>query len=161
MGTTATTPQSEQAMKVMRIGFPVLSGVFMLYMPGCLQLTFATTAILAYFQAAAFRSPAVRSWLRIQPLPPSSSTEKKANGPYKGTITTYEKPNEGKDEGWGSSWRNLKNKASTAVARNQASKASTSRLSKSEMAKAKKYEQQRREEIEAEKANKRRRRLGG
>ena len=154
MGTTLSA-QNKQAMALMRIGLPAISALFIMWQPGCLQLTFATTALLALIQSSAFRSPAIRNWLGIQPLPFKPSSEQKQTTPYKGTITAYEKPGEEKDEGWGSSWRDLKKKATDVVATRQASKkATTTRLSKSEMAKAKRYEQQRREEIEAEKANK-------
>ena len=159
MGATVN-PQSAQAMNLMRIGLPIISGLFIMWQPACLQLTFATTALLALAQSSAFRTPIIRKWLGIQPLPDQPAAANKQATPYKGTITAYEKPDIVKDEGWGSAWRNMKKKANKMVADRQASKkASATRLTKSELAKAKRYEQQRRDEIEAEKADRGRRGL--
>ena len=53
--------------------FPVMGGLFMIWFPAGLQLTFCTTALLASTQAALFSSPRFRNLVGMQPLPKPAS----------------------------------------------------------------------------------------
>lgn len=71
--------------------FPAMTGSFMLFWPGSLQITFFTTAMLSLSQAWFLRQPWLRHFLSLQPLPPPS-TNSPLRRPYTGTMNTYQPP---------------------------------------------------------------------
>lgn len=72
-------------------GFPTMTGLFMLWWPGCMQITFFTTAMLSLSQSWLLRQPWLRQMIGIQPLP-TPHTNNPPKGPYTGTLNTYQPP---------------------------------------------------------------------
>jgi YidC/Oxa1 family membrane protein insertase len=71
--------------------FPAMTGTVMLFWPGCMQITFFTTAVLSLSQSWLLRQPWLRQYLGLQPLPPPS-TKSPPRTPYTGTMNTYQPP---------------------------------------------------------------------
>ncbi|KAL9110603.1 MAG: hypothetical protein Q9187_008036 [Circinaria calcarea] len=90
MGTTAM--MNPQMRNLFQYGLPAVSTFFMLFWPGCMQLTFFTTAILSLLQSMIFGNNAARKFIGVQPLPPpQASLTPGSASPYTGTMT-YRSP---------------------------------------------------------------------
>ncbi|KAI9822436.1 MAG: Mitochondrial inner membrane protein oxa1 [Pycnora praestabilis] len=100
-GETGTTLLTPQVQKIMTYGLPLFSGLFMLWWPGALQLTFFATSMLSMGQATLLRNPAFRAYMGITPLPPptpvpsSGGSSSTPPTPYAGRLNiapTYQAP---------------------------------------------------------------------
>lgn len=89
LGSSATMSTAMQ--KTLVYVFPGMTGAFMLFWPGCMQLTFFTTAMLSLSQSWLMRQPWLRQYFGLQPLP-SPSTNPPPRTPYTGTMNTYQPP---------------------------------------------------------------------
>ena len=137
----------------------------MLFWPGCMQLTFFTTAMMSLSQSWALRQPGVRKYLGIQPLPsPASASPPK--GPYTGTMNTYQRPakpaplpeKKGVIEGAisdlkGAAGQAVKS-ARTAMSIDPQEKKKSQGRTREELRRAQAYEEKRRRELAQEKFEK-------
>jgi YidC/Oxa1 family membrane protein insertase len=78
-GNNASTPETQQVMNILRIGFPVIAGGFLLWMPGSVQIYFVVNNLLTQVQLTTFNNTTARKILLLHPmpaknLPPPSST---------------------------------------------------------------------------------------
>ena len=148
--------------------FPAMSGGFMLFWPGCMQITFFTTAILSLSQSWLLRQPWLRQFLGLQPLLPPS-TKSPPRTPYTGTMNTYQPPSKEapppeKKGIIGGAISDIKGAAGQAIktakdalSTEQAAKKTQGRTPE-ELRRAKAYEEKRRREIAQEKFEKTQRR---
>ena len=162
MGTN--TPMAPVMKNVFVYVFPGMTGIFMLFWPGCLQLTFFTTAMLSLSQSWVLRQAWMRQFLGIQPLPPPP-TKTAPRGPYTGVLNTYQPPATipplpEKKGVIGGAISDLKAAAGQAmksakgmVSSDTAQKKTTGR-SPEELRRAKAYEEKRRREIAQERFEK-------
>ena len=165
MGTV--TQMSPLVKNIFVYAFPAMTGGFMLFWPGCLQLTFFTTAMMSLSQSWMLRQPRVRQILGIQPLPPPPS-QTPPKGPYTGTLNTYQPPTKSaplpeKKGIIGGAINDLKGAAGQAmksakgmVSSGKNQKKPTGR-SPEELRRARAYEERRRREIAQERFEKRQR----
>ena len=137
---------------------PGMTGAFMLFWPGCMQLTFATTACLSLGQAYLLKRPWVRNILGIQPIPTQAQTSGKANSPYKGVINMYQPPDQPKEKKGivGGAIADIKGAADNALGRlrktsDKRAKSISTRARSAEVRKSKALEEKRRREMEMEK----------
>ena len=140
------TEQSKRIMSKLSIALPAISFIFVCYLPAITQVAFAANSILSFAQAQIFRNNVWRERLGIHPLKAASAENDTESGPYKGVINRYQPraPHEEAPKGF---FGILKAKA-TEYMRQRDGKAA--RLSKQEKDRAERYEQQRRNEIEAD-----------
>ena len=129
----------------------------MLFWPGCMQLTFATTSVLSLGQAHLLRRPWIRNWLGIQPIPKAAPASGKPSSPYAGVLNTYQPPEPAKERKGivGGAIADIKGAAGNAMGRlrkraDDKLKAKSPRLRQREVQQAKIYEERRRREIEME-----------
>ncbi|KKZ68853.1 hypothetical protein EMCG_00024 [[Emmonsia] crescens] len=66
---SATDPTAAMARPIFLYGLPVLSTVCTSFLPGILQMFFATTSVLAICQSYAFRNPSFRAMTGMAPFP--------------------------------------------------------------------------------------------
>lgn len=143
--------------KVFLYGMPLTTLVFMLFMPACLQLTFAFTSMVALLQGRLLRYPPARKFLGISPLPQKPKPGANPSSPYKGTLNRYQPPTPMPAEKkglLGGAISELKGAASGVMKSAKTSmeeKKPKTRLTEGELRKAKAYEERRRREIEQEK----------
>ncbi|MCJ1247956.1 Mitochondrial inner membrane protein oxa1 [Trapelia coarctata] len=158
MGTTNSATMTPGMRNAMQYGLPGLSFLFMMWWPACMQLTFATTSLLSYFTSSLLRNPAVRSFLRIKPLPTAPASGA-AEGPYKGVMNVYQPPKPPgeieKPKGViGGAVADIKGAAKQVMGtakEMQTKKETGGRLTAGEIRRAKAYEDRRKREIEQEK----------
>ena len=138
----------------------------MAWWPGCLQLAFAVTSVVALTQTTFLRKPWFRKWAGIQPLPPKPDPNTvKSSSPYIGTMNVYQAPTpdaplEQKPKGIiGGAISEIKSTASQVMKSTQkmveskeASK--QGRRTKAEARQAQAYEERRQREIAQEKFEK-------
>ena len=149
--------------RFMIYGVPAVSSFFMLFSPGCMQLTFLATSLLSLTQASLFRQPAVRNFLGIQPLPSKPKPRTNPSTPYAGTMNVYQAPKSSEPappENRGiirATISDLKDAASQLFKSAQSTIDSTQaknaepRRSKAELRHAQAYEEKRRRELAQEK----------
>jgi YidC/Oxa1 family membrane protein insertase len=74
--TTSAKTQSAQAempgMALIRNGFPVITGVFMLFQPAAVQIYFLCNGLFTQIQVTSLQNPAWRRILKLHPLPNQS-----------------------------------------------------------------------------------------
>ncbi|KAI9871628.1 MAG: Mitochondrial inner membrane protein oxa1, partial [Pleopsidium flavum] len=97
-GETGTMMLSPMMQKLVIYVLPAMSGTFMLFWPGAMQLTFFATSMMSMIQATLFRNPSFRAWVGIYPLPPHPAKpgvggSAKPKDPYEGAMTMYQPPN--------------------------------------------------------------------
>ncbi len=174
-GELGTTVLSPQVQKIMTYGLPAMSGLFMLFWPGAMQLTFFATSMMSMIQATMFRNPSFREWVGIYPLPPRPVTPTVGGSagpksPYEGAITMYQPPNtttpaaEGKKGLLGGAMSEMKGMKTEAIKSMQkvvgSSGESSGRKKRTaaELKQALAYEERRRREIAEEKTERNRER---
>lgn len=152
-----------QMRNLFQYGLPAMTSFFMLFWPGCMQLTFFTTSILSLLQSMLLRQNAVRRFVGIQPLPPpGASLPGASSSPYTGTMT-YQSPTptspaplektgmlSGAIADLKGAAKQVAASAKKTVHQAQGTK-TTGRLSAGELRQAKAYEERRKREIEMEK----------
>ena len=138
---------------------PPLSGLFISFWPGALQLTFFIQAMITLTQSYTLRQPWVRDYLGIQPLA-STSSSKPANQVYTGVINRHkgsEAAPAGKSGFIGGAvadiqkakagfWESVQKK----ITERQQAAASSGRRTEGEMKHAKAYDLRRKREIAQE-----------
>ena len=136
---------------VMLYGLPSFTCVFMLFMPACLQITFAFTSIFALAQGRLFRYPPFRKWLNMTPIP---LKPKPAGSPYEGILNKYQPPSlestakKGIVSGAISEIKGAATGVMQSAKETMESRKPTTRLTPAELRRAKAYEERRRKEIE-------------
>ena len=161
---TAAAPMAPLMKNIFVYAFPAMTGSFMLFWPGCLQLTFFTTAIVSLSQSWLLRQPWMRRFLGIQPLPPTPS-KTPPRGPYTGTLNTYQPPTKpaplppkkGIIEGAVSDLKGAAGqamKSAKGMMSSETSQKKTTGRSPEELRRARAYEEKRRREIAQEKFEK-------
>ena len=146
----------------MQYVLPVISGTFMLFWPGCMQLSFFTSSMFSLLQAYLFRQPVVRSFLRMSPIvrPPKPTITAATNpmylSPTNPANTTAAATTTDKKGLWGGAYSEIKgavNQLGSDAKRKLNERdglGENSRLTRRELKDAKAYEQRRRREVEAE-----------
>ena len=86
------TTVNPNTLKFMQYGLPSLMGIWLLFMPGALQLTIFVSSLFAFFQSSLLRNEKVRHWLNIQSLPRPSPTDPAFADVHASTMTRYEAP---------------------------------------------------------------------
>ncbi|MCJ1241425.1 Mitochondrial inner membrane protein oxa1 [Varicellaria rhodocarpa] len=155
---TMTTPMRT----LFQYFLPAMSTLITLFMPGALQVTFATTSLASLIQTSLFRQPWFRSTLGISkyipPTPPAAPQTR-----YPGTMSVYQPPSpvestESEKKGVvGGAISEIKgaakqvmSSARRSVEQRQGAKAG-GRLTAAELRRAKEYEERRKQELEFEK----------
>ena len=129
-------------------GFPVLGGLFMIWFPAGLQLTFCLTTMVSCTQAYLFNSPWFRNLTGMQPLPNPATTPNP-------TTTRYQAPSSNNNTPKPPAGLLGKLKASYSEFEEQYSsaapgKGAKDRLTDAEKRHAKTYEQRRQKELKQE-----------
>ena len=139
---------------VMLYGLPGFTCIFMLFMPACLQITFAFTSIFAVTQGRLFRYPPFRKWANMTPLPQKPKPTQNPGSPYEGILNKYQPPSPEstvKKGIVGGAISEIKGAASgvmQSAKETMESRKPTTRLTPTELRRAKAYEERRRKEIE-------------
>ena len=141
-------------METMKVIMPSLFFLFMIWFPGLTQIGFFTTTVLSWMQSTIFRNRAWRERLGLHPFPRDPEPAASGSGPYKGTLNRYQPFSPDKPVTRGP-WARMKAKVNDYMAQRQKKEG---RLSKRELNRAESYEQQRRNEIEADIVDQERRR---
>ena len=158
MGTSNAATMNPKLRNFMQYGLPSLSFFFMAWWPAGMQLTFATTAVLSFFTSTLLRNPAVRSFLRIEPLATAPASDTAAS-PYKGIMNVYQPPTPSeeseKSKGViGGAVADIKGAAKQIMGKAkeiQSKQDAGGRLTAGEIRRAKAYDDRRKREIEQEK----------
>ena len=142
---------------IMQYVLPTISGVFMLFWPAAMQLSFLTTSLFSLTQAWAFRQPGVRRFLRMTPVikhvkpagerltymsPAAATTAEQQASQKKGLIGGAFTEIKGAMNQLGSDARRKLNEREGL--------SENSRLTRRELKDAQAYERRRRKEIEME-----------
>ncbi|MCJ1475795.1 Mitochondrial inner membrane protein oxa1 [Lambiella insularis] len=168
-GASGTSSMSPGMRITFTYGLPMLSFCFMSFWPACVQLTFATTSVIAFGTSMLFRNPGTRAFLGISPLPTPPSMQ--PSTPYRGVMNVYQPPSSEnaapeKPKGViGGAVADLKGAAKQVLgqARDMQDRKARSggRLTPGELRRAKAYEEKRKRELETEKWEAGGRRGGG
>ena len=138
----------------MLYGLPSFMCIFMLFMPACLQVTFAFTTIFATAQGRLFRYPPFRKWMNMTPIPIKPKPTGNPGSPYEGILNKYQPPSPeptAKRGIVGGAIAEIKGAASgvmKSAKETMESQKPTTRLTPQELRRAKAYEERRRKEIE-------------
>lgn len=158
MGTTNAATMSPGLRSAMQYGLPALSFLLMVWWPACMQLTFATTAVLSLFTSSLLCNPAVRSFLGVRSFPTAPASGAAA-GPYKGVMKVYQPPKppgemEKPNGVIGGAVADIKGAAKQIMGKAKeirTKKEAGGRLTAGEIRRAKAYDERRKQEIEQEK----------
>ncbi|EEQ89249.1 mitochondrial Oxa1p [Blastomyces dermatitidis ER-3] len=77
----ANDPTAMMAKPILLYGLPILSTVCTSFLPGILQIFFATTSVLAIGQSYAFRHPSIRAMTGMAPFPSPAVIDTTASEP--------------------------------------------------------------------------------
>jgi YidC/Oxa1 family membrane protein insertase len=70
----AASAESQKLMNGLRVLFPVGAGIFLIWMPGSVQVYFVVNNLLTQLQLTTFNNNTARKILRLHPMPPKTPT---------------------------------------------------------------------------------------
>lgn len=128
---------------------PGVTTLIFFNLPAGMQWLAFITGVWAAGQGTLLRSPTVRRWINIAPLPTNRRAYNAPTTNYKGTINTYRAPSEiAQSHTLSSRWKATRKTFDTYMQKQTKNK-KTTRLTQTDLDKAKQYEKERRAEIDA------------